>query len=125
MCVIKPQLSTVNIFKSGFEESVQYYQNEFLQESNNYDIYERDRYFMDPPKVDNVNSGLKRLKQFEFLTENGFKDKLSRFQREFMLSMIKAEVEHIIGEDQWTQVGPSLIKERGWDTRKKITIGSA
>ena len=123
MVFLPPVCPRINLLQNGFHETLAFLQEEYTKDYKNFEIFEREKYYMDPPPQELSNSGLKRLKKFEHLVENGFKDKLSRFQREFMESMIKAEAEIIIGEEEWPRIGTTLIHERGWENRKKVTIG--
>lgn len=101
-------------YYSAFDEAKHYYEEDFLIENKKYQVYEREKYFIDPPEEKKENEGLKRLNLFEDILFNRFKYKPQYFQRKFLKLIVMAMAETIVGKQEWLSVGPTIIKQRGW-----------
>jgi len=74
--------------------------------------------------IEKPSTGEERLRFFEDILENGFKQKLGYFQRKLAQEVVRAMAPVIVG-DQWNIIGERICKERGWDDIPKMVLGSA
>jgi len=78
-------------------------------------VYSRADYVMRPPPMEEKKSGDEKLQHFEELLENGFGVERHMFQREFHKRALAILAHLIVGQEDWSYIGPSIIKERGWE----------
>lgn len=71
-----------------------------------------------------ISDGEAKLKRFEEILESGFTWKRHLFQRMFHNEVVKGLARMIVGKD-WPQVGPRIIKERGWTQLAQMVMANA
>jgi len=77
-------------------------------------VYKRAEYTMRPPPLQEKQSGDEKLQSFEDLLENGFAIERHMFQREFHKIALAILAHLIVGQEEWSFIGPAIVKERGW-----------
>lgn len=122
MKVQGPLLEDCVSYYNAFDESRRYFEDDFLSDNKKYKVYEREKYFIYHIEERKEFDGLKRLRMFEDLIFNRFKYKPHYFQRNFLKLVVVAMAEKIVGKEEWIQVGPTLIKQRGWKISEYIPI---
>lgn len=101
-----------------------HHENAFVEECRGYEVHDRAKYVIAPPKVSSELAGVQRLRRFEELLENGFLFKRHIFQRQFHDRCVQAMAEAIVGDD-WKTVGPEIMSQRGWKKLVKMVLGKA
>jgi len=119
-----PLISDCSLYRDAFVDYRNYHEENFVQECKKTEIYDAERYIIDPPKQKKTTDGELKLRKFSEILENGFCFKPHRFQREFLEQVTKSMAESIVGED-WDRVGPRIMEERGWKSTPKATMGVA
>jgi hypothetical protein len=122
-----PIIDNCTSYLSCFNEWIEIAEEETVREYKRMRLYPRERYVMDPPKMKQQASGEERLREFEWLLENGFRWKRHKFQKEFHAKAVMVLSQQIVGNEDWDKVGPVLVKERKWDMSRnsKILLGKA
>lgn len=116
-----PLIAKGTTYTHAFVDYKRFYEEEFVRECKKHAVYERDRYFIDPPKEKEQVAGERRLQEFEDIIYNRYKCKPHKFQRGFIQAATKGLAELIVGPDDWIKIGPMIKKQRGWNESKYNT----
>lgn len=121
--ILENEVKSCTNFDGIMEEMETYYQNQYVKECRKYEIHKVAKYYVDPPNYKSQLPGEANLRRFEEIL-NMFKYKRHVFQREFHDIITKALAESIVGED-WSMIGPKLMRKRDWRKRSKCAMALA
>jgi len=115
MCIEKgPLLKNCISYNNGFKSILKNHEQSLIKNFKELEIYERTQYFLSNINKKIELEGEKRLKKFEDLLFNKFKYKPHKFQKGFLEKTVIGLAELLVGKKEWLQIGPELMKQRGW-----------
>jgi len=125
VCIKGPLLPQCSSYKNIVLEHKIYHEDALIEHYKKHEVYEKERYFVNPPKKDTISQGERNLRDFEQLVYNGGKYKPHKFQRGFLQQAVKGLAELLVGADEWRAIGPTIIKQRGWKEMSKMILAKA
>jgi hypothetical protein len=125
VCIRGPLLQDCVSRYNAYYDFKRHHEEVFIQEAKKYELFERDVYFVDEVKEQEITAGEQRLRKFEKLLFDGFSYKPHRFQMGFLKEAVKGLAELIVGAEDWLQIGPQIEKQRGWKEMSKMILAKA
>lgn len=84
VCIKGPLIPSASSYSSVVRDHKIYHDEAFVQHCKKYEIHEREKYYLDPPKRNDILVGEKRLREFENLVLNAYNETPHKFQRGFL-----------------------------------------
>jgi len=107
-------------YRNSMMSLMRYHESNYVRELKRFVVYPRTEYvtgevdqLQDDSGVEQL-AGVRTLRRFEDLLENGYEFRRSHFQRGFCDYVLPSLAPNLMGPSDWERAGPQVIKQKGW-----------
>lgn len=132
-CVGVPGRERLLSYRSSIQATTRYHEGQYVRDLKRYAVQPREEYIgttaatgQDAGDSEDLE-GVRRLRRFEDLLENGYEYRRSHFQKGFHSYCTAAVAPNLVGPADWERAGPQVIKQKSWNPADlgKMKLASA